>query len=297
MAAASRRRGSGSGVGGRVGITPEALGPAIARHLADPAVASVAVVHGGRLVVERIDGRIERPAPLPRGEADRIVAGLAVRLGRPADDRRPIVAEDPRADLAVAALASDGLAGAVLSAARIAPPRLHAWVEAGLLGGPEAARRRALMRDGANLVVAARAELARRQVVRTLLGEAAALGQRVLHVQGHERFPAALPGIVTVAAPRADTASRDGIDALTDRLDATRLVFPAPLMATRPWLAERAARRRPPCVVSLRADRPGRGAGGLGRPGGPAPGGPPAGLRAGLGDAPGFTPAARAPPG
>ena len=154
--ATAGRRGSGGGIGGRAAITPEALGPVLARHLADPAVAAVSVVHGGRLVVERIDGRTERPAPLPRGEADRIVAGLAIRLGRPPGDRRPIVAEDPRADLAVAALASDGLAGAVLSAARTAPPRLRAWMAAGLLGAPEAARLRALVRDGANLVVAAR---------------------------------------------------------------------------------------------------------------------------------------------
>jgi hypothetical protein len=176
------------------------------------------VNHDGQLWIERIDGRTVRAAaPMPRGEVERVVRGLNVRLGRRPDDRRPIIAEDPEADLVATAVPSDGVVAPFFRFTRIAPPRLRCWTAAGLLGGADAGRLRVLVRDGANLVVAARSELARRQIVRTLLAEAAALGQRVLHVQGHERFHTGMPGFVAVAAPEAGAVCRDGIEALAGR--------------------------------------------------------------------------------
>jgi hypothetical protein len=127
--------------------------------------------------------------------------------------------------------------------------------------------------------------LARRQIVRTLLAEAAALGQRVLHVQGHERFHTGAPGFVAVAAPEAGAVCRDGIEALADRLRPDRLVFSAPAIVTQAWLIDRAARRRPPCVVSIHANGPERASGELERLAGLVPDSSPAGVGADLADA------------
>src|SRR4051794_14753248 len=55
--------------GTRVRLPPDALGPALASHLADPAVIAAMVNHDGQLWIERIDGRTVRAAaPMPRGE-------------------------------------------------------------------------------------------------------------------------------------------------------------------------------------------------------------------------------------
>ena len=244
------------------------------------------VNHDGQLWIERIDGRTVRAAaPMPRGEVERVVRGLNVRLGRRPDDRRPIIAEDPEADLVATAVPSDGVVAPFFRFARIAPPRLRCWTAAGLLGGTDAGRLRVLVRDGANLVVAARSELARRQIVRTLLAEAAALGQRVLHVQGHERFHTGAPGFVAVAVPETGAVCRDGIEALAGRLRPDRLVFSASAIVTQGWLIDRAARRRPPCVVSIHANGPERASGELERLAGLVPDGSPAGVGTDLADA------------
>jgi hypothetical protein len=78
---------------------------------------------------------------------------------------------------------------------------------------------------------------------------------------------------------------RDGIEALAGRLRPDRLVFPAPMIVTESWLIDRAARRGPPCIVSIHAQGPGRVAGELERLVGLAPDGPPACAGADLTDA------------
>ena len=269
----------------RIRIPLDAMGCLIAGYLADPAVTAATVDHDGGLLVERIDGRTLRPAGLTRREVDSLVGGLAHRLGRRPGDRRPIVIEDPEADLAVTALPSDGIVAPAISVARMAAPRLDGWVAAGLLDGADAGQLRELVRNGANLVVAAHVELARRQIVETLLAEAATHGQRVLHVQGHERFHTGMPGLVAIAAPAGGAVCRAGIEALAGRLRPDRLVFPAPTIVTQSWLIDRAAHRRPPCIVSIHARGPGRAAGELERLIGLTPDGPPACAGADLTDA------------
>jgi len=253
------------------------MGPVIAGHLADPAVSAATVDQDGRLRIERVDGRtVEAAAPVPRREVERIVAVMASLLGRRPGDRRPIVAEDPEADLVATALPSDGIVAPLVSFARIAPPRLGCWVAAGRLGDSGAGRLRDLLRDGANVVVAAHAGLARRRIVRTLLVEATALGQRIVHVQEHERFHTGTPGIVAIAALAGVAALRGEVEALAGRLNPDRLVFSAQTIVAEPWLLDRAAHRRPPCIVSMHARRPGEIPGRLARLAGMAARGAPA---------------------
>jgi hypothetical protein len=239
-------------------ITPGAMGHAIAGLLANPSVSAATIMPGGQFLIERIDGRLLPGAAVPRGEVERIIAGLAKSLGRPPGDRQPIVAEDPAADLVATAFPPGGIVAPSVCFARIAPPRLRGWVAAGLLGGGGAARLAGLLRDGANLVVAACSEPARRQIVRTLLAEATAFGQRVVHVQEHERFHIGSPGFLAIAVPTAGAACRDGIEAAVDRLRPCRLVFSAPTVVAQPWLLDQAIGRRRPCIMSMDADGPRR---------------------------------------
>jgi hypothetical protein len=78
---------------------------------------------------------------------------------------------------------------------------------------------------------------------------------------------------------------RDGIEALAGRLRPDRLVFSAPAIVTQGWLIDRAARRRPPCVVSIHANGPERASGELERLAGLVPDGSPAGVGTDLADA------------
>lgn len=213
------------------------------------------VNHDGRVWVERIDGRSAPVAAMSRDEVNRIVSGLAAGLGRPPGDRRPIVAEDPEADLVATALPSDGITAPMVRFSRIAPPLLGCWVAAGLLEDGQAGRLRALVRQGANLAVAAHAEIARQRIVRTLLAEATDLGQRIVHVQGHDRFPVRAAGFVPIATTGGTAETGGRVEALADRLRPDRLVFSAPTIVSEPWLVDRALRRCPPCILALHARR------------------------------------------
>lgn len=279
----------------RTRIPPWALETAIARPLSNPAVAAVMVNHDGGLWVERIDGRTAQVSTMPRGDVERIVSGLADSLGRPPGDRRPIVAEDSEADLVATALPSDGITAPMVRISWMTPPLLGRWAAIGLLSDSQAGRLRALVRDGANLAVASHTELARQQIVQTLLAEAAVLGQRVVHIQGYDRFHVRALGLVAIAATAGLAAIGERIEALADQLRPDRLVFSDPTVFPQPWLIDRARRHDPPCILVLHARRPEQAAGDLERLNGMAERKLPAGDRMALADAIIFTAAPGAP--
>jgi hypothetical protein len=139
-------------------------------------------------------------------------------------------------------------------------------VTAGRIGADEAGRLRDLLGGTGNLLVAAPTARSRRLVVRTLLAEAAAFGQRILHVQETERFHIPAADFVALAWT---PASRRGIEALAARMRPDLLVFAAPTVATQPWLLDWTADRRFPVLVTVQARSPGDLPGRLARyPGG-----------------------------
>ena len=195
-----------------VSMLRTAMGPAIAGHLADPAVVEVMLNPDGRLWIDRLsEGLSDTGETITPADAERIVRLVAHHVGAEVHDGAPRVsAELPTGER------FEGLLPPVVSAPSFAIRKpavavftLDDYVQAGIMTASEAAFLRSAVADRKNILVAGGTSTGKTTLVNALLAEVAKTDDRVVLIEDTRELQCAAPNLVSLR-------TRDGIVTLSE---------------------------------------------------------------------------------
>ncbi len=189
-----------------------AMGPAIAGHLADPAVVEVMLNPDGRLWIDRLsEGLSDTGETITPADAERIVRLVAHHVGAEVHDAAPRVsAELPTGER------FEGLLPPVVTAPSFAIRKpavavftLDDYVEAGIMTEGQARFLREAVAARKNILVAGGTSTGKTTLVNALLAEVAKTGDRVVLIEDTRELQCAAPNLVSLR-------TRDGIVTLSE---------------------------------------------------------------------------------
>ena len=189
-----------------------AMGPAIARHLADPAIVEVMLNPDGRLWIDRLsEGLGETGDRITPADAERIVRLVAHHVGAEVHEAAPRVsAELPTGER------FEGLLPPVVMAPSFAIRKpavavftLDDYVEAGIMSAGQANVLRRAVSDRKNILVAGGTSTGKTTLVNALLAEVAKTDDRVVLIEDTRELQCAAPNLVSLR-------TRDGVVTLSE---------------------------------------------------------------------------------
>ncbi|MBS0985912.1 P-type conjugative transfer ATPase TrbB [Acetobacter thailandicus] len=189
-----------------------AMGPAIAGHLADPAVVEVMLNPDGRLWIDRLsEGLSDTGETITPADAERIVRLVAHHVGAEVHDGAPRVsAELPTGER------FEGLLPPVVTAPSFAIRKpavavftLDDYVAAGTMTASEAAFLRSAVAARKNILVAGGTSTGKTTLVNALLAEVAKTADRVVLIEDTRELQCAAPNLVSLR-------TRDGVITLSE---------------------------------------------------------------------------------
>ncbi|AQS85491.1 MAG: P-type conjugative transfer ATPase TrbB [Acetobacter aceti] len=189
-----------------------AMGPAIATHLADPAVVEVMLNPDGRLWIDRLsEGLSDTGETITLADAERIVRLVAHHVGAEVHEGVPRVsAELPTGER------FEGLLPPIVTAPSFAIRKpavavftLDDYVAAGIMAEGQAAYLRQAVADRKNILVAGGTSTGKTTLVNALLAEVAETDDRVVLIEDTRELQCAAPNLVSLR-------TRDGVVTLSE---------------------------------------------------------------------------------
>ncbi|MFT8674945.1 MAG: P-type conjugative transfer ATPase TrbB [Acetobacter sp.] len=189
-----------------------AMGPAIAGHLADPAVVEVMLNPDGRLWIDRLsEGLSDTGETVTPADAERIVRLVAHHVGAEVHDAAPRVsAELPTGER------FEGLLPPVVTAPSFAIRKpavavftLDDYVAAGIMTAGQARFLREAVAERKNILVAGGTSTGKTTLVNALLAEVVKTDDRVVLIEDTRELQCAAPNLVSLR-------TRDGIVTLSE---------------------------------------------------------------------------------
>ncbi len=189
-----------------------AMGPAIATHLADPAVVEVMLNPDGRLWIDRLsEGLGDTGERITPADAERIVRLVAHHIGAEVHEAAPRVsAELPTGER------FEGLLPPVVTAPSFAIRKpavavftLDDYVEAGIMAEGQAAYLRQAVADRKNILVAGGTSTGKTTLVNALLAEVEKTDDRVALIEDTRELQCRAPNLVSLR-------TRDGVVTLSE---------------------------------------------------------------------------------
>ncbi|MBB3773319.1 type IV secretion system protein VirB11 [Angulomicrobium tetraedrale] len=190
-----------------------ALGPAIARHLEDPAVVEVMLNPDGRLWIDRVsEGLGDTGENLPPADGERIVRLVAHHVGAEVHAGAPRVS----AELPETGERFEGLLPPVVAAPTFAIRKpavavftLEDYVRAGIMSAGQADALRQGVASRANILVAGGTSTGKTTLTNALLAEVAKTSDRVVLIEDTRELQCAAPNLVALR-------TRDSVASLSD---------------------------------------------------------------------------------
>ncbi|GBR37049.1 conjugal transfer protein TrbB [Neoasaia chiangmaiensis NBRC 101099] len=189
-----------------------AMGPAIARHLADPAVVEVMLNPDGRLWIDRLSvGLGDTGDRITPADAERIVRLVAHHVGAEVHEAAPRVsAELPTGER------FEGLLPPVVTAPSFAIRKpavavftLDDYVAAGIMTDAQAHFLRHAVSERKNILVAGGTSTGKTTLVNALLAEVAKTGDRVVLIEDTRELQCTAPNLIALR-------TREGVITLSD---------------------------------------------------------------------------------
>lgn len=189
-----------------------AMGPAIATHLADPAVVEVILNPDGRLWIDRLsEGLSDTGETITPADAERIVRLVAHHIGAEVHEGAPRVsAELPTGER------FEGLLPPIVTAPSFAIRKpavavftLDDYVEAGIMADAQASFLRHAVVDRKNILVAGGTSTGKTTLVNALLAEVAKTDDRVVLIEDTRELQCRAPNLVSLR-------TRDGVVTLSE---------------------------------------------------------------------------------
>lgn len=189
-----------------------AMGPAIAGHLADPAVVEVMLNSDGRLWIDRLaDGMADTGETITPADAERIVRLVAHHVGAEVHEAAPRVsAELPTGER------FEGLLPPVVTAPSFAIRKpavavftLDDYVAAGIMTDAQADFLRHAVSERKNILVAGGTSTGKTTLVNALLAEVAKTGDRVVLIEDTRELQCTAPNLIALR-------TREGVITLSD---------------------------------------------------------------------------------
>ena len=189
-----------------------AMGPAIARHLADPAIVEVMLNPDGRLWIDRLsEGLGDTSETITPADAERIVRLVAHHVGAEVHEAAPRVsAELPTGER------FEGLLPPVVMAPSFAIRKpavavftLDDYVAAGIMAEGQAAYLRCAVAERKNILVAGGTSTGKTTLVNALLSEVAKTDDRVVLIEDTRELQCRAPNLVSLR-------TRDGVVTLSE---------------------------------------------------------------------------------
>ncbi|MCP1196621.1 P-type conjugative transfer ATPase TrbB [Acetobacter senegalensis] len=189
-----------------------AMGPAIAGHLADPAVVEVMLNPDGRLWIDRLsEGLGDTGDRITPADAERIVRLVAHHVGAEVHEAAPRVsAELPTGER------FEGLLPPVVTAPSFAIRKpavavftLDDYVEAGIMTDAQASFLRQVVAERKNILVAGGTSTGKTTLVNALLAEVAKTGDRIVLIEDTRELQCTAPNLVALR-------TREGVMTLSD---------------------------------------------------------------------------------
>ena len=189
-----------------------AMGPAIAGHLADPAVVEVMLNPDGRLWIDRLAGGMgDTGETITPADAERIVRLVAHHVGVEVHEAAPRVsAELPTGER------FEGLLPPVVTAPSFAIRKpavavftLDDYVEAGIMTEGQAEYLRRAVVERKNILVAGGTSTGKTTLVNALLAEVAKTGDRVVLIEDTRELQCTAPNLIALR-------TREGVITLSD---------------------------------------------------------------------------------
>ncbi|MFT9458179.1 MAG: P-type conjugative transfer ATPase TrbB [Acetobacter orientalis] len=189
-----------------------AMGPAIARHLADPAIVEVMLNPDGRLWIDRLsEGLGDTSETITPADAERIVRLVAHHVGAEVHEAAPRVsAELPTGER------FEGLLPPVVMAPSFAIRKpavavftLDDYVAAGIMAEGQAAYLRCAVAERKNILVAGGTSTGKTTLVNALLSEVAKTDDRVVLIEDTRELQCRAPNLVSLL-------TRDGVVTLSE---------------------------------------------------------------------------------
>ncbi|MBS1097832.1 P-type conjugative transfer ATPase TrbB [Gluconobacter sphaericus] len=189
-----------------------AMGPAIARHLADPAIVEVMLNPDGRLWIDRLsEGLGDTGDLVTPADAERIIRLVAHHVGAEVHESAPRVsAELPTGER------FEGLLPPVVMAPSFAIRKpavavftLDDYVEAGIMTAGQANVLRRAVSDRKNILVAGGTSMGKTTLVNALLSEVAKTDDRVVLIEDTRELQCRAPNLVSLR-------TRDGVVTLSE---------------------------------------------------------------------------------
>jgi type IV secretion system protein TrbB len=190
-----------------------ALGPAIARHLDDPAVVEVMLNPDGRIWIDRLsEGLADTGAHLVPEDGERIIRLVAHHVGAEVHAGLPRVS----AELPESGERFEGLLPPVVTAPAFAIRKpavaiftLADYVEAGVMTAEQAEALRLAVETRANILVAGGTSTGKTTLTNALLAEVAKTSDRVVLIEDTRELQCAAPNLVALR-------TKDGVASLSD---------------------------------------------------------------------------------
>ncbi|MFG1481073.1 P-type conjugative transfer ATPase TrbB [Xanthobacter sp. V4C-4] len=190
-----------------------ALGPAIARHLEDPAVVEVMLNPDGRLWIDRLsEGLSDTGGRLSPADGERIVRLVAHHVGAEVHAGAPRVS----AELPETGERFEGLLPPVVAAPTFAIRKpavavftLEDYVRAGIMSGGQAHALRRGIASRTNILVADGTSTGKTTLTNALLAEVAKTSDRVVLIEDTRELQCAAPNLVALR-------TKDGVASLSD---------------------------------------------------------------------------------
>jgi len=189
-----------------------AMGPAIARHLADPAIVEVMLNPDGRVWIDRLsEGLSDTGKTITPADAERIVRLVAHHVGAEVHEGAPRVsAELPTGER------FEGLLPPVVTAPSFAIRKpavavftLDDYVAAGIMAEGQAAYLRQAVADRKNILVAGGTSTGKTTLVNALLAEVAKIADRIVLIEDTRELQCRAPNLVSLR-------TRDGVVTLSE---------------------------------------------------------------------------------
>lgn len=189
-----------------------AMGPAIAGHLADPAVVEVMLNPDGRLWIDRLsEGLSDTGDAITTADAERIVRLVAHHVGAEVHEGAPRVsAELPTGER------FEGLLPPVVTAPSFAIRKpavavftLDDYVEAAIMSDAQANFLRRAVVERKNILVAGGTSTGKTTLVNALLAEVAKTGDRVVLIEDTHELQCTAPNLIALR-------TREGVITLSD---------------------------------------------------------------------------------
>lgn len=178
-----------------------AMGPAIARHLADPAIIEVMLNPDGRLWIDRLsEGLGDTGETITPADAERIVRLVAHHVGAEVHEAAPRVsAELPTGERFEGLLPPIVMAPSfAIRKPAVAVFTLDDYVAAGIMAAGQAAYLRQAVADRKNILVAGGTSTGKTTLVNALLAEVAKTDDRIVLIEDTRELQCRAPNLVSL---------------------------------------------------------------------------------------------------